>query len=91
MDAYQNKNFIREDGSFDSLTNVALITEILGGWGVKPNGLYQDIEGVGTFIRKPIFHPMITLTAGHLSPVIPMRCITFIRAGCRLRPGGRVR
>lgn len=57
MDSYQHKNFIREDGSFDSLTNVALITEILGDWGVKPNGLYQDIEGVGTFYPQTYFSP----------------------------------
>lgn len=57
MDSYQNKNFIREDGSFDSLTNVALITEILGDWGVMPNGLYQDLEGVGTFYPQTYFSP----------------------------------
>lgn len=57
MDAYQHKNFIREDGSFDSLTNVALITEILGDWGVKPSGLYQDIKGVGTFYPQTYFSP----------------------------------
>jgi mannosyltransferase OCH1-like enzyme len=57
MDSYQNKNFIRADGSFDSLTNVALITEILRDWGVKPSGLYQDIEGVGTFYPQTYFSP----------------------------------
>jgi mannosyltransferase OCH1-like enzyme len=57
MDSYQHKNFIRADGSFDSLTNVALITEILGDWGVKPNGLYQEIEGVGTFYPQTYFSP----------------------------------
>ncbi|MBA2943335.1 glycosyl transferase [Paenibacillus sp. CGMCC 1.16610] len=57
MDSYQDKNFIREDGSFDSLTNVALITRMLGDWGVKPNGLYQEISEVGTFYPQTYFSP----------------------------------
>ncbi|KRE97071.1 glycosyl transferase [Paenibacillus sp. Soil766] len=57
MESYHHKNFIRADGSFDSLTNVAIVTKILGGMGVKPNGLYQDIEGVGTFYPQTYFSP----------------------------------
>ncbi|MCY9664542.1 glycosyl transferase [Paenibacillus alginolyticus] len=57
MDSYHTKSFILADGTFDSLTNVAMITKILGDWGVTPNGSYQDIEGVGTFYPQTYFSP----------------------------------
>ena len=33
LDSYQVKNFIKEDGSYDDITNVAIVTDILKIWG----------------------------------------------------------
>jgi hypothetical protein len=57
LDSYQNKKFINEDGSLDSLTNVAIITEILKKKGLKPNGEYQEIAGYGSFYPQTYFSP----------------------------------
>ncbi|MDR6878661.1 glycosyltransferase [Bacillus sp. 3255] len=57
MDSYSQKNFILADGSFDSLTNVAMITKLLGDWGLAPDGTYQEIEGVGAFYPQTYFSP----------------------------------
>lgn len=57
LDSYTNKNFIRSDGTYDSLTNVALITNILSDWGVKPNGEFQELEGIATFYPQAYFSP----------------------------------
>ncbi|MNQ63154.1 Capsular polysaccharide synthesis protein [compost metagenome] len=57
LDTYKNKSFIKADGGWDSLTNVAVITKILREWGVIPNGQFQEIEGVGTFYPQTYFSP----------------------------------
>lgn len=57
LDSYENKSFINKDGTFDDLTNVAIITEILKGYGLKANGEYQKIDGLGTFYPQTYFSP----------------------------------
>lgn len=57
LDSYKEKSFIKEDGSFDDLTNVAIITEILKDIGLKTNGEYQEINGLGTFYPQTYFSP----------------------------------
>ncbi|WP_283751002.1 glycosyltransferase family 32 protein [Bacillus cereus] len=57
LDLYKEKNFINEDGSYDDLTNVAMITEILKDIGLKINGEYQEIEGIGAFYPQTYFSP----------------------------------
>lgn len=57
LDSYEEKSFIKEDGSYDNLTNVAIITEILKNMGLKTNGEYQEIEGIGTFYPQTYFSP----------------------------------
>ncbi|WP_410775249.1 glycosyltransferase family 32 protein [Ectobacillus funiculus] len=57
LDSYKDKDFIKEDGSYDDLTNVAIITEILENIGIKPNGEYQEIDGMGTFYPQTYFSP----------------------------------
>lgn len=57
LDSYKNKTFIKEDGSFDDLTNVAIITSILKEYGLKANGEYQKLEGVATFYPQTYFSP----------------------------------
>lgn len=57
LDSYEGKSFINEDGSFDELTNVAIITKILEQYGVKQNGEYKKIEGLATFYPQTYFSP----------------------------------
>lgn len=67
MDSYSQKNFILADGSFDSLTNVAMITKLLGDWGVKPDGSYQEIEGIGAFYPQTYFSPYDYINCRHFN------------------------
>ena len=57
LDAYDGRQFLREDGTYDDLTNVAIITEILEGIGLQVNGQYQKIDGYGTFYPQTYFSP----------------------------------
>lgn len=57
LDSYQEKDFIKEDGSFDDLTNVAVITGILETKGLEKNGQLQEIEKLGTFYPQTYFSP----------------------------------
>lgn len=57
LDLYENKTFINEDGSFDDLTNVAIITNILKEYGLKQNGEYQKIDQFATFYPQKYFSP----------------------------------
>ncbi|MGG0237735.1 glycosyltransferase family 32 protein [Bacillus rhizoplanae] len=57
LDSYEEKSFIKEDGSHDDLTNVAIVTGILKTLGLKTNGEYQEIEGIGTFYPQTYFSP----------------------------------
>lgn len=57
LDSYEEKNFIKEDGSQDALTNVAIVTEILKNIGLKTNGEYQELEGIGAFYPQTYFSP----------------------------------
>lgn len=57
LDSYEKKNFMKEDGSYDDLTNVAIVTEILKDIGLKINGEYQEIEGIGAFYPQTYFSP----------------------------------
>jgi len=57
LDSYKEKRFINEDGSYDDLTNVAIVSEILKCKGLKMNGQYQEIENIGTFYPQTYFSP----------------------------------
>ena len=57
LDAYNGRQFLKDDGTYDDLTNVAIITEILEGIGLKVNGKYQKIDGYGTFYPQTYFSP----------------------------------
>ncbi|MFC3884776.1 glycosyltransferase family 32 protein [Bacillus songklensis] len=57
LDSYTEKTFIKEDGSYDDLTNVAIVTEILKNIGLKTNGQYQEIDNIGTFYPQTYFSP----------------------------------
>ncbi len=55
--SYKEKNFITEDGTYDDLTNVAIVSEILKSKGLKMNGQYQELEEIGTFYPQTYFSP----------------------------------
>ncbi|PGT96253.1 MULTISPECIES: glycosyltransferase family 32 protein [Bacillus] len=57
LDSYEEKCFIKEDGSYATQTNVAIITEILKEAGIKMNGKYQELEGRGAFYPQTYFSP----------------------------------
>lgn len=57
LESYKDKKFIKEDGSYDDLTNVAIITNILEGYGLKRDGEYQEIKGIATFYPQTYFSP----------------------------------
>lgn len=44
LDAYQNRHFIKEDGSYDMTTNVQFITSIMQKNGFEQNGKEQDYK-----------------------------------------------
>lgn len=55
--SYIGINFIKEDGTYNDLTNVAMITEILQNNGLKMNGEYQVIDGDSVFYPQTYFSP----------------------------------
>lgn len=57
LDSYNNKTFIKNDGSIDTLTNVAMVSEMVKNIGVELNGKLQDIKEVGTFYPQEYFSP----------------------------------
>ena len=49
LEAYQDRHFIKEDGSFDFTTNVQFITARMCEQGFEPNGKEQDYKGLHVF------------------------------------------
>ena len=56
LSLYKNRQFIKEDGSYDDLTNVAIVTKMLEEKGLEMNGEYQKIDGA-TFYPQTYFSP----------------------------------
>ncbi len=57
LESYKDKTFIKADGTFDELTNVAIITKILEDYGLNRNGQYQRIDEIATFYPQTYFSP----------------------------------
>lgn len=57
LDSYKERNFIKEDGSYDDFTNVAIVSEILKNKGLKMNGQYQELESIGVIYPQTYFSP----------------------------------
>ena len=55
--SYNSRTFYKNDGSFDELTNVAIITELLKNYGLVQNGKYQKIKELATFYPQEYFSP----------------------------------
>lgn len=54
---YENKHFIKEDGTMDLTTNVTTLTNYMLPLGLKPNNTYQDFPNLITFYPKDYFCP----------------------------------
>ncbi len=57
LNSYSNKQFLKEDGGFDDLTNVAVVTKMLEELGLKKDGKYQELENIGAFYPQTYFSP----------------------------------
>lgn len=57
MDYYSTAEFIREDGTADTTTNVQILSEICIRHGFVPNGQFQQVEGL-TIYPKDVFCPV---------------------------------
>jgi hypothetical protein len=57
LDSYKGKKFILSDGSYNELTNVAIVTDILKNMGLLLNGQYQTINGQDIFYPRTYFSP----------------------------------
>jgi mannosyltransferase OCH1-like enzyme len=57
LESYKDKKFLKEDGTINSLTNVAIITNMLEDLGLKLDGMYQEMESVGVFYPQTYFSP----------------------------------
>lgn len=57
LDLYKGRPFIKEDGSFDDGTNVALVTKMLQNHGLKKSGEYQVIGEANVIYPQPFLSP----------------------------------
>jgi hypothetical protein len=57
LDSYNGKKFLCENGKFNDLTNVAVITRMLEKFGLKSDGNYQIIQGLGVIYPQTYFSP----------------------------------
>ena len=63
LDDYNDRHFIKEDGSFDLRTNVEVITELSIKWGLVPNGEEQVLDSGVHIYSKDYFCPLDTNAA----------------------------
>ena len=57
LDYYKDKNFFEDDGSIDTLTNVAIVSDMVKKFGIRLDGSYQRIEGIATIYPQEYFSP----------------------------------
>ena len=57
LDSYDNKDFLKEDGTINALTNVVIVSEILRKLGIKLDGSYQEVKDLATIYPQEYFSP----------------------------------
>lgn len=57
LDSYKEKKFLLENGNFDTLTNVAIITKMIEEMGIEMNDTYQELREVAVFYPRTYFSP----------------------------------
>lgn len=55
--SYEQRRFLKSDGTYDTLTNVAVVTEIMKEFGFQSDGTYQEIKGIGACYPQVYFSP----------------------------------
>ena len=58
LDYYKDRHFVKENGEFDTTTNVAIITNFMLPYGLVQNNTYQDFPGFVTFYPTDYFCPI---------------------------------
>ena len=56
LEYYANHNFVQEDGSFDNIANVSILTDIMKDKGLVLGGEIQQVDGFDIFNRE-VFYP----------------------------------
>lgn len=64
LDYYDNKSFLLPDGSCDTTTNTAVISDICSGHGLKLNGKHQVLTNGVTFYPRVYFSPYDYINGG---------------------------
>lgn len=57
LDHYRHKSFLKADGSYNELTNVATVTRLFEQLGLERNGKYQEIEETAVVFPQAFFSP----------------------------------
>ena len=57
LDSYNDKSFLKEDGSIDTLTNVSIVSDMVKQFGIKLDGSYQKVQEIGTIYPQEYFSP----------------------------------
>lgn len=57
LESYNDKKFLNCDGTIATLTNVAIVSEMVKGLGIKLDGTYQIVKGMATFYPQEYFSP----------------------------------
>lgn len=57
LDYYEGKHFVRDDGTFNMVTNVITITNYMLTLGLRQDNTYQDFSGLITMYPKDFFCP----------------------------------
>ena len=57
IDLYRVRSFIKEDGTSDVLTNVAMVTQMFKELGVQMDGTFQEIKDLGVCYPQAYFSP----------------------------------
>lgn len=57
LDQYDNRHFVKEDGTFDQTTNTTVITEYMLQKGLVLNNTFQDFPGLCTMYPSEYFCP----------------------------------
>ena len=57
LELYKERNFLKEDGNMNILTNVFMVSNIVKEFGIRLNGSYQRVEGIATIYPQEYFSP----------------------------------
>lgn len=65
MNHYHNRSFVLSDGTLDTTTNTAIMTNNCGKYGLQLNGSYQALSNNVTFYPRTFFSPYDYVNGGN--------------------------